>query len=190
MKFLIISLLLIIIEEAGLAQKQINIWPNPAPGSENWTWQEQLDSSELTNDLLIYNVVNPSLTFFPANPAIATGTSVIICPGGSFCYLHINTEGIAVAKWLNKIGVSAFVLKYRLVHSETEKPIAEKNERMKDMGNWIKLVTPIVQMGMTDAKQAIYYVRKHATELNLDSNKIGIMGFSAGGTVAGASAFD
>jgi acetyl esterase/lipase len=174
----------------SIGQKAMAIWPRTAPGTENWNWKEQEDSSEIPNDLLVYNVAQPTLSFFPANPSIANGTSVIICPGGSFCYLHINTEGAEVAKWLNKIGVSAFVLKYRLVHSETDHPIREKNERMKDAINSAKLVTPIIPMAIADGKQAIAFVRKHASEMGLDSNKVGIMGFSAGGSVATACAFD
>jgi hypothetical protein len=76
------------------AQKIYNIWPGAAPGSENWNWHEEKDSIELPQgDMLAYNVSQPMLTFFPADISVANGTCVIICPGGSFCYLHINTEG-------------------------------------------------------------------------------------------------
>jgi acetyl esterase/lipase len=190
MKSTIIALVFLSLAGSIRAQKVFPIWPGIPSGSENWQWQEQRDTLELPGDPLIYNVAKPTLTFFPADPAIANGTSVIICPGGSFCYLHINTEGIDVAKWLNKRGVSAFVLKYRLVHSETDQPRKEKDERMKDRANSAKLVTPIVPLAMADAKQAIVYVRKHAAELGIAPDKVGIMGFSAGGTLATASAFD
>jgi hypothetical protein len=96
---------------------------------------------ETPNDPLVYNVAQPTLTLYPADSSFANGTAVIICPGGSFCYLHINTEGADVAKWLNKIGVSAFVLRYRLVHSSTDQPKEEKNLRMKDTANslnWLR----------------------------------------------------
>jgi hypothetical protein len=89
----------------GRTQKIFHIWSGPAPGSENWNWQEGQDTSAWGgNDPLAYNIVEPVLTFFPADPAIANGTAVIICPGGSFCYLHIKTEGSDVAEYLNKKG--------------------------------------------------------------------------------------
>ena len=190
MKHIIISFLFLAFAHAGFAQKVLTIWPGAAPGSESWKGQEQEDSSSIPGDPLTYNIVTPVLTFFPASPSTANGTSVIICPGGSFCYLHIKTEGTDVARWLNKKGVSAFVLKYRVVHSETNHPMLEKNERMKDTANARRLLTPVVPMGIADAKQALAYVRKHAGELGISPDRIGIIGFSAGGTLATASAFD
>ncbi len=114
MKHTIITFILLVFAGFANAQKVFTIWPGIAPGSENWKWQEGIDSSVWPNDPLAYNVVQPTLTFFPAPPSIANGTTVIICPGGSFYYLHVQTEGSDVAKWLNKKGVSAFVLKYRV----------------------------------------------------------------------------
>jgi acetyl esterase/lipase len=175
---------------AGHAQKMLAIWPGKAPGAENWSWREQEDTTYLSGDPLVYNVVQPELIFFPAPQANANGTSVIICPGGSFCYLHIKTEGTDVAKWLNAKGVSAFVLKYRVVHSETSDPMKERNERMKDTATARRLLAPLLPMAIADGKQAIVYVRLHARELGLSPDKIGIMGFSAGGALASASAFD
>ena len=173
------------------AQKIYNIWPGAAPGSENWDWHIEKDSIELPpGDMLVYNVAQPTLTFFPADTTVANGTCVIICPGGSFCYLHINTEGADVAKWLNKIGVSAFVLNYRLVHSETNMPMKEKDQRAKDTALAQKLFTALVPLAIADGKQAIAYVRNNAAAFDIAPNKIGIMGFSAGGTVATAAAFD
>ncbi|MCW3119690.1 MAG: 1,4--xylanase, partial [Chitinophagaceae bacterium] len=174
----------------GNTQKVFTIWSGPATGSEAWKWHEQVDSTAIPGDPLAFNVTEPTLTFFPADPAIANGTSVIICPGGSFCYLHIKTEGVDVAKWLNKKGVSAFVLKYRLVHSITDHPMKEKAERGKDTAALRRLVTPVVGFAMADGKQAIAYVRKHATEFAIDPDRIGIMGFSAGGTLAAAGILD
>jgi acetyl esterase/lipase len=172
------------------AQQQFPIWPGAAPGSETWTGKEQVDSSSIPGDPLAYNIVEPVLLFFPASPSIANGTSVIICPGGSFCYLHIKTEGTDVARWLNQKGVAAFVLKYRVVHSETNRPMQEKSDRMKDTANARRLITPVVGFAIADGKQALTYVRQHARELKLDAGKIGIMGFSAGGALASSSVFD
>jgi acetyl esterase/lipase len=172
------------------AQKVYEVWPGKAPGSENWNWNEQKDSVEFPGDLLVYNVVNPTVTFFPADSAIASGAAVLICPGGSFCYLHVNTEGADVARWLNKRGVSAFVLRYRLVHSQTNMPVQEKNERVKDTALARKLFTELVPLAIADAKQALSYIRSRAAFFGIAPDRIGIMGFSAGGTLAAAAAFD
>jgi acetyl esterase/lipase len=188
MKFFFSFILLFLFEISG-AQKVFNIWPAAAPGSESWQWKRQVDSIHLPTDPLSFNIVEPTLTYFPADPALSNGTSVIICPGGSFMYLHIYTEGIDVARWLNKIGVSAFVLEYRLAHCETDDPMKEKNDRIRD-SSLRNVVVPVVPMCMADGKQAMTYVRKHAVEFNINPNKIGIMGFSAGGTVAVAVAFN
>jgi len=183
MRQIIIGFIFLVFAWAADAQKVFTIWPDTAEGTENWKWHEKEDSLNKPSDPVVYNVAQPTLTFFPADPRQANGTSVIICPGGSFCYLHINTEGIDLAKWLNKKGISAFVLKYRLVHSETDNPMKEKNERMKDPVNSTKFA-------IADGKQAITYVRKHASEFFVAPDKIGIIGFSAGGTIAAASVFD
>jgi acetyl esterase/lipase len=190
MKNAIVIAILFASTTTGHAQKTFPIWSGVAPGSENWTWHTQVDSSSIPGDPLTYNTVQPVLVFFPANPALANGTGVIICPGGSFSYLHTKTEGSDVAEWLNKKGVSAFVLLYRVVHSETTHPMQEKTDRMKDTARSRQLLTPVVPMAIADGKQALLYARQHAAEFGISPNKIGIIGFSAGGTLATASAFD
>jgi acetyl esterase/lipase len=190
MKNTIALLVLLVFATTGNAQQTFPIWPGIAPGSENWTGHSQVDSSSIPGDPLTYNIVQPALVFFPADPALANGTSVIICPGGSFCYLHTKTEGSDVAEWLNKKGVSAFVLLYRVVHSETTHPMQEKNERSKDTARSRQLLTPVVPMAIADGKQALLYTRQHALDFGISPDRIGIIGFSAGGALATASAFD
>jgi acetyl esterase/lipase len=190
MKNVIVITILLALKITGNAQKTFAIWSGPAPGSESWTWQTQVDSSSMPGDPLTYNIVQPVLLFFPADPTIANGTGVIICPGGSFCYLHTKTEGSDVAEWLNKKGVSAFVLLYRVVHSETTHPMQEKTDRSKDTARSRQLLTPIVPMAIADGKQALLYTRQHARDFGLSPDRIGIIGFSAGGTLATATAFD
>jgi acetyl esterase/lipase len=129
------------------------------------------------------------ISFYPADPVVATGTSVIICPGGGFCYLHIKTEGTEVAKWLNKKGVSAFILKYRVVHSETSLPVKERMQKAKDTAVSRKMAAAVAALAIEDAKQAMLYVRRHANEFGIAVNKIGLMGFSAGGTLVAANSF-
>ena len=192
MKKPLIALIFLVFSTLGQAQKTYPIWPGVAPGAESWNWHEQEDSTSIKGDPLAYNIVQPVLLYYPApKPGGGKGTkSVIICPGGSFCYLHIRTEGTQVAQWLNARGINAFVLKYRVVHSETTHPMQEKTERAKDTVNARKLLAPLVPMAIADGKQAIVYVRQHAAELGIDPNTVGIMGFSAGGALASASCFD
>lgn len=109
-------------------------------------------------------VTQPTLTIYLADPKKSNGTAVIICPGGGYGMLAINKEGFKVAEWLNSLGINAFVLKNRL----------PSDLIMKD-----KTIGPL-----QDAQEAIRLVRRNAQKWNLNPNKIGIMGFSAGGHLA------
>ena len=173
-------------------QKVIPLYNGTAPGSESWNWDEQfIDSSKnMFKTNIIYNVSKPTLTVYAPDASVANGTAVIICPGGGFHLLSINSEGLDVATWLVKKGVTCFVLKYRLIHSTTNNPIQD----MMDMVNK-KTITDdetknVIMMGVSDGREAIAYVRRHAAEYNISTDKIGIIGFSAGGTVASSTAFN
>src|SRR5262245_36985277 len=102
--------LLLLLTNAALAQKVIRLYPGAAPGSEQWKHQEKEYFSSIWNTQVVTNVVNPTLTVFSPETDKANGTAVIICPGGGFHALSINSEGIDVAKWLAARGVTAFVL--------------------------------------------------------------------------------
>ena len=174
---------LILLANISFAQQVIQLYEGKPKGSENWTWNEQLSTKNMFNTDLVYNVVQPSLiAFLPPND-IATGTAVIIAPGGAFHTLSINSEGIEVAKWLNSKGVAAFVLKYRVVHSLTDDPVKELLPKMSDFKKLDEENAPVVPLAMADGLSAMKYVRTHAKEMDIDPNKIGFMGFSAGGTL-------
>lgn len=163
------------------AQKVIPLYQGKAPGSENWDWNEKI--IELPTEKIVANVSKPTLLVYEADKSIATGTAVIVCPGGAFHLLSLENEGIKVAQWLNSKGVTAFVLKYRLAHLETDNPFQELTAKNPGSEKFNKDIEPLVQMDIADGKAAINYVRKHASEYGLKTNQIGIMGFSAGGTV-------
>jgi acetyl esterase/lipase len=164
------------------AQKVIPLYSGKAPGSEKWNWQEKEIST--FGMPVVYNVVDPTLTAYLPDPAIANGTAVIIAPGGGFHILSINSEGIDVAKWLNAKGVAAFVLKYRLVRSLTNDPMQELMQKLTgDHKAFDRENDSVVNMAIADGKRAMEYVRSHAEEYKIDSKRIGFMGFSAGGTV-------
>lgn len=145
------------------AQPEIPLYkivPNnkPVAEKENFTVRD--------NVTRIAKVSNPTLTVF--KPAKPNGKSVIICPGGGYLILAFDKEGTRVAEEFNKWGVTAFVLKYRLPD---------------DSINVERSLAPL-----QDAQQAIRLVRNNAKEFGVDKNKIGIMGFSAGGHLASTAA--
>lgn len=164
------------------AQRVIPLYPGKAPGSESWTWSEKEASQAGSH--FVYNVTTPTLTAYLPAPGTATGTAVVVCPGGGFHLLDIDNEGTNVAKWLQDRGVAAFVLKYRLVHVTGTDPGQQIRPLLQDWDKFKAVVAPVVALDLADGKQAIEYVRSHAQELGVQPNRVGIMGFSAGGTVA------
>jgi len=167
-------------------EKVIRLYDGPAPGSEDWKQTEQENRSNFWNTPVVFNVSSPRMAFFPADPAKNTGTAAIICPGGAFFALSIDSEGNDVARWLAARGVNGFVLKYRLVECKTDDPTKEVMTR----GPLDPIVAPIVKLAMADGLAAIGYVRKHAGEYGVKTDRIGIIGFSAGGTVASSVALN
>ena len=157
---------------AGTPLKPIKIWPGKAPGAQ--IAGEEVDtttekSNQVAGERLIRlaNVSEPTITVYPAPKQNNTGAAVIICPGGGYHILALDLEGTEVAEWLNSIGVTGIVLKYRT-----------PTGRLK-----VKWQTPLM-----DAQRAVSLVRSRAREWQLDSQKIGMLGFSAGGNLTGLTA--
>jgi acetyl esterase/lipase len=170
------------------AQKVIPLYPGSAPGSESWTHKEKEYFSSIWQTQVVTNVVQPTLTAYIADPATANGTSVIVCPGGGFHALSINSEGIDVAKWLNQKGVTAFVLKYRLVPTG-EDGVKELMDSSRNRQSAEEAMAKVIPMAIADGLAAVGYVRKHAAEFGISPTRIGLMGFSAGGTVTAGVMF-
>src|ERR1700733_15049257 len=164
-RFYLLSAALMLSSAISFAQEQaMHLYPNGVPNSEPTpaTYIEKNDRSD--NDQWVTDVSIPTLTpFIPAN-GTANGAAVLIYPGGGYGGLSMDKEGYRVAKAFNQFGVTAFVLKYRL----------PSDEIMVD-----KTIGPL-----QDAQQAILMVRKNAAKWGLNPNKIGIIGFSAGGHLA------
>jgi acetyl esterase/lipase len=154
---------------------------------------------------MVRNVTSPTLTAFLPDPATATGAAVVVCPGGGFRFLSWESEGTRVAEWLQRRGVAAFVLRYRLKEtagSEDEfrkemeiffRSLAGVRDRGKP-ANQAKADRPrspslpedsrkLETLAIADGQQALRVVRQHAAEWGIKPNRIGIMGFSAGGVV-------
>ena len=140
------------------------LWPNGAPGSEGKVAEEAVRLSP-TGERVVSSVHQPSLTvYLPAKEA-ATGAAVVIAPGGGHRELWTDHEGHNVAKWLSSRGVAGFVLKYRLAR--------EKDSTYTIEGN-----------ALADTQRALRIVRSRGAEWNVDPERIGVMGFSAGGELA------
>ena len=157
----------------------IKLWPEGAPGSEHMTQVEEEVSPE-PGYKVIRNVVQPSLTVYPADPAKATGTAVIVCPGGGWHFLSIAFEGDDVARWLAAHGVTAFVLRYRLART-VGNPVTEFNQTISDPAKMAGVMAALLPLLQADGQQAVRLVRGRAAEWGIAPERIGMIGFSAGG---------
>ncbi len=184
MKLRNLCLLLLTVASLG-AQEFIRLYPGPAPGSEDWNYPEKQYFSKVWNTEVVSNVTQPTLTLYKPDPALATGTSVVICPGGGFMALSINSEGIDVAKWLASKGITAFVVKYRIAHTG-EDATQEFADDFKDQKKFGQMLSKILPLSVADGLASVAYVRKHAADWGLRADRVGIIGFSAGGTVTAA----
>jgi acetyl esterase/lipase len=171
----------------------IQLWPNGAPGSEGWSQQEQESFAPAPIGIkVVRNVTRPTLTVFLPDPAIATGTTVVVCPGGAFHFLAIEHEGTDVARWLTARGVAAFVLRYRLFQTPTDDEafIRQMQQSLADRTRFREQRKQLEPLIVADGQQAIKTVRQRATEWNLAPDRIGILGFSAGGAVTAGVALN
>ena len=191
--------------EAPDAAGLYRIWPGDgrAPGSENWTHRESTMQIPwaVTERRLTRNVVVPTITAFLPKPGEANGTAMIVAPGGAFHFLMIDHEGYDMARWLAGLGVTAFVLKYRL--ARTPDADADLLEFRNDLQRRLHAPGPMGseppkgaitddarRWGEEDGRQAIRYVREHAADWGIDPQRIGIGGFSAGGGVTMGPVFE
>jgi acetyl esterase/lipase len=169
-KLLIATLGVTLAAGSARAQQVVNIWPGVAPGSEHWTQKERTIENTPVGTVIM-NVVTPTLTAYLPPRGKATGTGVIIAPGGAFVALAITLEATDLARWLQQRGIAAFVLKYRTVEKKTD---GIPDMDMDTAGRY----------GIADGIQALKVVRRHAAEWGVSPDRIGFIGFSAGGMVA------
>lgn len=165
------------------AQKTIPLYPGKAPGTENWTQKEAQQFSQLFKTEVVYNVTQPSMLLFEADKTKANGTVIVIAPGGGFQSLSINREGIDMAKKLAENGITAVVLKYRLLETKSNDPAKEMMDNLKNRVDFDTRTAPIKAMAGDDIRTAISYIRNHAGELKINPEKLGVIGFSAGASV-------
>ena len=159
---------------AGAADAQVvNVWPGVAPGSEHWTQKERTIENTPVGTV-VFDVVTPTLTAYLPDPAKATGTGVVIAPGGAFVALAISLESIDAARWLQQRGIAAFVLKYRVIHKTVD---GIPRMDMDTAGRY----------GIADGIEALKVVRQHAAEWGVSPDRVGFLGFSAGAMVGSAT---
>jgi len=146
-------------------EERVSLWPNGAPGSAS-----RRQEPEVSQDYWVKNVHDPSLTVFLPPPDKASGAAVIVVPGGGHRLLVFNAEGRDPAQFLAGLGIAAFALKYRLAREEGSSYSIERDAR-------------------ADTYRALRLVRSRAAEWHVDPTRVGVMGFSAGGELAGLVAF-
>src|SRR5262249_50737769 len=150
----------------------LDVWPGKAPGETGQIGEEKFLEQKAGEKKVkrLTNVSRPTLTIFRPARDKDTGAAVVICPGGGYNILAWDLEGEEVAEWLNSIGVTGIVLKYR---------VPRRPDQPKDK-------PPIGPL--QDAQRAMSLVRGKAKEWGIDPNRIGILGFSAGGHLAASPA--
>jgi acetyl esterase/lipase len=163
-----VALLLVMHVAAAQAPPTLDVWPGTPPGETEKTGVETTEIKQTKGGRkikIVTNVTRPTITVYHAPKDQDTGAAVLICPGGGYNVLAMDLEGEEVAAWLNSIGVTGIVLKYRV-------------PRRLDKAHALPLM---------DAQRAMSMVRSHAKEWHIDPRRIGILGFSAGGHLAAAT---
>ena len=169
---LTMALLLVCNSKAGEILKPVDLWPNGVPGEKGDIGEEK-DMTKPTENLVagkrlirLGNDTKPTITIYKPAADKDTGAAVVVCPGGGYSILALDLEGTEVCEWLNSIGVTGILLKYRVPkRAGLEKHTAP----------------------LQDAQRAVGLVRHRAKEFGLDPQRIGILGFSAGGHLAAAA---
>lgn len=151
---------------------EIPLYPGAAPGSEKWDWEEK--SVTRPNGMpIVTDVVKPVLIHYMAPKDRAVGSAMIVAPGGGFRALMMSYEGADIARRLNAMGVDAFVLKYRLIHNAPGAPARDD----------------VIRMAGADGRKAVQLVREKAGEFGYRPDRVGMIGFSAGGMVTSEALF-
>ena len=176
---------LVFLTAPGIAQEVIPLYAGIAPGSAKESYPEREFFSKTWNTEVVSNVTTPTLTVFRPSAESKNGTAIIVCPGGGFMALSITSEGTDVAKYLAAKGVTAFVLKYRLAHTG-EDATQEFTALWADKPKFREMMEKAVPLAVADGLAAVTYVRQHAADFGVSPDRVGIIGFSAGGSVTAA----
>jgi acetyl esterase/lipase len=197
--------------------REVPLYPGVAPGSEKWDWSERSVTTP-TGLPMVQDVVRPVLMHIPADKDRSAGTAMIVAPGGGFRTLMMSYEGVDIARRLNAMGVDAFVLKYRLAYSGPDaqrrpgpRAAAEKARPAEPRARGAAGEPPapggrvrrfsitgsykgqagqdLITLASDDGQQAVRLVRERAGEFGVRRDRIGMIGFSAGGVVTSEAVF-
>ena len=162
----LIILMIVVISLPGINYAQTNdtiyLWPDKVPGETEAKHKAVQTANTNGNVIRLTDVTDPAIVIFKPLTHLNNGKGIIVCPGGGYSILAIDLEGYEIAEWLNKLGFTVFVLQYRV---------------------------PGKQEGaLQDIQRAIRLIRSRATEWNLNLNKLGVLGFSAGGSLCARAA--
>jgi len=160
MKKFIMSILILSISTAVFAQEseKIYLWPDKVPGETEAKQEPIISANNSRNVTRIQSVTNPALVVFKPEASKNNGLGIVVCPGGGYQILAIDLEGYEIAKWLNNLGYTAFVLQYRV-----------PNKRVG---------------ALNDVQRAMRIVRSNAENWGVNPDKLGVLGFSAGGSLS------
>lgn len=161
MKTAILTLLCLLVSSIGYSQVDreiLYLWPNAVPGEAESKAPPEISKNRRGGVTRLSKVTNPALVVYEPSPESRNGAAVIVCPGGGYGILAIDHEGYEVAKWLSECGYTAFVLQYRVPQKKSG--------------------------ALQDAQRAIRTVRGMSERWGLDTNKVGMLGFSAGGSLS------
>jgi acetyl esterase/lipase len=180
------------------AASEISLYPGAAPGSEAWDWSERSVNNPRGLPM-VQDVVRPVLLHYPADRGKAVGSALIVAPGGGFRTLMMSYEGVDIARRLNAMGVDAFVLKYRLLYTGPDAPRrpagvapapAERPRRLTVTGAYkAQAGQDLIALAADDGRQAVRLVRERAGEFGVRRDRVGMIGFSAGGVVTSEAVF-
>lgn len=185
------SIALLIMIYTGLSAQQNVILPiNGKLNKDIGKEEKTLTMDPKSDSRTVYNVTVPSLAIYKPEGAASNGTAVLVVPGGAFHILAYDDEGVKIAKSLAAKGYTAAVLKYRLVKLEGNNPFGKLMENAKNFDTLESIMAPVVPLAIADGKEAMKYLRSNATALGFNKDRIGVVGFSAGGTIAAAIALD
>lgn len=181
---------LVLIAPLCLAQQTIPLYPGPAPGNPAQTYPEKQYYSQAWRTNVVTNVTQPTLTVFKPTNGENSHSAIIICPGGGYMALSIDSEGNDVARYLAARGMTAFVLRYRLAPTDTDATQLFGELWDHDRKKLDAMISQDLPLAIADGLAAVAYVRQHAAEWNVSPDRVGIMGFSAGGGVTTGVAFE
>ncbi len=187
MKKAFVVLITMSIVNLTVAQEIVKI-PHEKSTTSVWEGGEKEYFSDIWQNEVVTNVSVPTMEVF--RPQTPNGTSVIVAPGGGLYALSIKSEGTDVAKWLNQKGITAFVLKYRLVPTGADGVKEITEEGTTNPARIVERVAPVLPFSVADGLSSVAHVRENASKYGVDPKKIGFMGFSAGGAVTMGVAYN